>query len=268
MLRRSFACFLFGLIVSQTGTAQHCFRVFGEESAAVVGTQPPQGTTGSKGLIIVVFGGSTTAPRGSLRIFAKVLEEQLAPVTVINAGVPGNTTRLARERFERDVLSHRPDFFTIYFGTNDSAVDVFKGATEPRVSINEYEQNLTWMIKQLLTRRIQPILITPNPIAWTDELKALYGNPPYRPDDPDGWNVILKDYVAVVRRVARTLNVPLVDTYQLFKSYAAAGGHDLHDLLLDGMHPNDLGHKIIADRLIDIIRTSNVAGGAARHHRT
>src|SRR5262245_43599169 len=68
-------------------------------------------------LVIVVFGCSSTAPRGSLKIFAKHLEERLGtperPVRVINAGVPGNTTRDACERLNRDVIAYHPSFVTI-----------------------------------------------------------------------------------------------------------------------------------------------------------
>ena len=48
---------------------------------------------------IVAFGDSTTAVRGSTTIYARLLQEELHNVRVINAGVPGNTTELARQRF-------------------------------------------------------------------------------------------------------------------------------------------------------------------------
>lgn len=216
---------------------------------------------------IVAFGDSTTAPRGGVRVFAAVLEERLVRegdhARVINAGIGGNNTRQARERLTRDVIEHHPLVVTLSFGINDSAVDVFDGATQPRVPLPEYEKNLAHMVQQLQDAGILPILMTPNPVAWTDELKKLYASPPYRPDDADGWNVLLKDYAEAVRRIAAAREVPLVDTDRLFRAYAAEPGHDLHDLMTDGMHPNDAGHAIIAVHLAGLIRTTPMSSPGA-----
>ena len=48
---------------------------------------------------VVAFGDSTTAARGSTRVYASVLQEELRNVRTINAGVSGNTTEMARKRF-------------------------------------------------------------------------------------------------------------------------------------------------------------------------
>jgi lysophospholipase L1-like esterase len=180
------------------------------------------------------------------------------PIRVINAGIPGITTRQAREQIDRDVIAHHPDIVSLSFGINDSAVDVFKQASEPRVPLEEYKQNLTWMVERLQSRKIRPILMTPNPVAWTDELIKLYGKPPYRPNEPNGWNVLLKNYAQVVRAVAKDQCVRLVDTYALFAEYASRPNHNLNDLMLDGMHPSNPGHEIIANHLMKLItkRTS------------
>src|SRR2546428_86279 len=134
-----------------------------------------------------------------------------------------------------------------------------RGKTEPRVPLREYEENLSWIVDQLRSQGIQPILMVPNPVTWTDVTRKYWSKPPYRTDDPDGWNVLLKPYLKAVRRVAKTRKVPLVDIYKLFKSYAAVPGHNLNDLLLDGMHPNDLGHTIIANHIIEIINTAQAS---------
>ena len=55
---------------------------------------------------LVAFGDSTTAPRGELIVYSKLLQEELPgrgmPVRVINAGVGGNNTEPARARFARE----------------------------------------------------------------------------------------------------------------------------------------------------------------------
>jgi lysophospholipase L1-like esterase len=209
-------------------------------------------------ITVVAFGDSTTAPRDTIQVFAERLEGKVGygerKIHVINAGVPANTTRQARARFLTDVVAHHPEFVTILFGINDSAVDVFDSKTTPRISLQEYEENLRWMISELRSRQIRPILLTPNPVAWTDQLRKLYSTAPYRPEAPDGWNVLLKDYAATVRDVGSTERVPVVDSYQIFDSITSAPGHARNDLTLDGMHPNNAGHVLLAEHILHILR--------------
>ncbi len=215
---------------------------------------PPEGEP----LTIVAFGSSTTAPRGSLVVYAMLLEWQLADegrnVRVINAGLGSDTTVSARARFDRDVLAHDPDLVIIQLGLNDAAIDVWKDATEPRVPIEEYERNLEYFVEALKGRGTKVILMTPNPLRWTEKLKGLYGKPPYNPEDPDGFNFLLQEYAERVRRVAARHDVPLVDTYRVFQQFGEVEGQSVDDLLLDGMHPNDRGHEIEADLLLKRIR--------------
>lgn len=211
----------------------------------------------AKPTVLVAFGDSTTAPRGPLRNFTVLLQEGFksggASFVVINAGIGGHNTNQARERFQQDVLHHKPDVVTIWFGLNDSCIDVWKGAAEPRVLKDRYEENLRCFVKTLKSIGAQAILMTPNPCAWTDELKRLYGKPPFDPNDPDGYNILVRQYAAVVRSVAESEKVPLIDVYRIFDDYAGPDKNRLHNLLLDGMHPNDAGHRIIADQLMRIL---------------
>jgi lysophospholipase L1-like esterase len=92
--------------------------------------------------------------------------------------------------------------------------------------------------------------MTPNPIRWTLKLKTLYGKAPYAVDDPDGFNKLLLTYAASVRKLAKEHQVPLIDIYQIFQDYNRQPNQSIDTLLLDGMHPNDRGHQIIAKILI------------------
>ena len=80
-------------------------------------------------------------------------------------------------------------------------------------------------------------------------MKALYDKAPYEPQNPDGMNQLLRLYTQTARKVARTENVTLVDVAKAFESYAHEGRLSMDDLLLDGMHPNQQGHRLIADLL-------------------
>jgi len=216
-------------------------------------------------ITIVTFGDSTTAPRGPLKVYSQILQEEFSPhgqsVRAINSGVGGNSTQRAVARFERDVLAHNPDVVIIQFGINDSAIDVWKDppATEPRVSVERYTANLRYFVQTLKKRQSQVILMTPNALAWTDKLREMYGTPPYVPDDKDGFNVLLKEYAERTRAVATEENVPLIDVYNLFQQYGKGEGQKISGLLLDGMHPNTLGHRKVADAILTELRRSGTS---------
>lgn len=208
-----------------------------------------------KPFTIVAFGDSTTAPRGALTVYARLLQDELTAkgraLLVVNAGVGGNTTEMARARFEKDVLARNPDLAIVQFGINDAAVDVWKKppATQPRVDLPRYESNLREFVVRLKSAGVRVIVMTPNPLRWTPKLKEMYGRAPYSPDDPDGFNVLLKDYSEAARRVAREEQAALVDIFQAFLDYGTKSGQAVDDLLLDGMHPNEKGHRLIAEAL-------------------
>jgi lysophospholipase L1-like esterase len=206
--------------------------------------------------VIVAFGDSTTAVRGELKIYAsllaKELPEQGLPVRIINAGVGGNHTNHARARFEKAVLAHEPEVVIIQFGINDAAVDVWKNppATESRVSLADYEKNLRFFVETLVKRQVSVVLMTPNPLRWTPKMREMYGKPPYLTDDVDGFNVKLRDYAEKVRQIAKSEKVPLIDVSQAFEDFGKKDGQSVDDLLLDGIHPNDRGHRLVADLLM------------------
>jgi lysophospholipase L1-like esterase len=72
----------------------------------------------------------------------------------------------------------------IMFGINDAAVDVWKtpSATESRVSLANYRQNLTAMIRTLKGQGLRVVLMTSNPVHGNDKTKIMYGHPPHDPD--------------------------------------------------------------------------------------
>ncbi len=201
---------------------------------------------------VVAFGDSTTAPREAVRTYPELLAERFPRCKFTNAGIPGNTTRMARERFGRDVTAHRPEIVVIQFGINDSTVDTWKQppALESRVPLYEYEDNLRYFIRELRKIGCRPILMTPNPLCWTEKLKSMYGCAPYDPGEEDGFNVILVRYVAAVKSVAESEGVEFFDIYSAYRNYCGMHGLSLRDLLPDGMHPDNAGHRLVADLLM------------------
>ena len=197
---------------------------------------------------IVTFGDSLTAPRPGVITYSDVLQKDLREqgVEMINSGVPGNTSTQARARFDTDVLAKHPDLVIIQLGANDAAIDVWKDprATGPRVDIGTYRDNLEYFVRTLRERKSAVILMTPNRFAWTPRLRRLYGKPPYSATSDDGFNFMLDRYSDAVREIAGRDNVKLVDAAKAVPASA----------LLDGMHPNSDGHRIVADLLLPLVR--------------
>jgi len=210
---------------------------------------------------IVMFGDSTTASRGSLKVYADRVEIALqgigSSLGVHNAGIGGNTTRDARKRMQTDVLQYKPRLVVMQFGINDSAVDVWKNppATMPRVPLAEYLLNLRIMITAAQNAQAKVILMTTNPLRWTSKLRELYGKPPYNADAEDGFESLnLTKYNEALRKLATELKLPLVDVHAAYPAFAAKNKTTIEEMLLDGMHPGDIGHQLVAQLLVPVIR--------------
>ena len=204
---------------------------------------------------VVTFGDSTTAQRGPVEVYTTQLQEKFPSAEFLNKGMGGNTTTMAAERFQADVLASQPGVVIIQFGINDAAVDVWKTppATESRVSLDAYGNNLRSFVTQLRKIGAGAILMTPNQVRWSPAMIEKYGRPPYDPEDPQGFTSILGTYAERMRQVAKELDVPLVDIYALYDAKELKTSPCL-ELLSDGMHPSRGGHALVAETLEPVLR--------------
>jgi lysophospholipase L1-like esterase len=213
-----------------------------------------------KKIKIVAFGNSITATRSTVdQVFAQrlpfLLLEKGIKAEVINSGIPGSHTgsikdhdlfkiRHGRDRFQSDVLAHNPDVVIIGFGTNDAHIDEASPEGASRIPLADYKRNLEFMIHKLRAKEIKVILLAPN------GLKGKY---------PEYQNDRLKQYVAVVNELSKKYQTGLVNNFDLFSSYKVDGIPSADDLLLDGVHPNEKGHALIADKICkEIIKIAMV----------
>ena len=213
-----------------------------------------------KPIRIVALGDSTTEAgwEGNAKsVYPERLEAALEArgiaVEMINAGISNTTSRQAVQRLDADVRRFDPDYVIIQFGINDSWIDASLGRTEPRLTLDEYAGYLRTIIATMRADGAKPILMTANPMRWSE----LYGDELRDPalgfdfDDPRGINRLLDDYSQRVRKIAREQNVLLVDVSERFEAYDRIPGQSIGDLLLpnDDIHPNDAGHALIAEWL-------------------
>lgn len=201
-------------------------------------------------LVIVAFGNSITAERKNVeQVFVKrlpgLLSQQGGKAKAINSGVGGSHTgrqidhdlfEIAHgmDRFQSQVLDHKPHLVTIGFGTNDSYIDNKNPEGSSRIPLEDYRANLKYFITNIQAVGWKIVLIAPNILG------ARYG---------DFQNERLLEYVKVVRKLSRKYNTGLVDNYKLFQKYAKRKNISFENLMSDGCHPNDEGHALIARHL-------------------
>jgi acyl-CoA thioesterase I len=146
-----------------------------------------------------------------------------AVINVIVTAIGGENARRGAERFDADVLCHKPDVLLIDYSLNDRAI----GLEPARVAWQQ-------MIDVAKSRGIPVILLTPTP-----DLKSEFRDPA----DP------LAQHAEQVRNLARSNGVGLVDSLKAF-SDAISAGTDPKTLMSQNNHPNRQGHEIVARELI------------------
>lgn len=161
-------------------------------------------------------------------LFHRRLKERF-PNAVINmmvTAIGGEDSSGGCERFERDVLSRRPDLVTIDYGLNDR-----------NRGLDAAEKAWRKMIELAQSQGVKVILLTP---THDDSVMC---NPV-----SDKWTA-LTAHAEQIRRLASEYRVGLADSFAAFDSYISSGGN-IRDLLSWPNHPNRKGHKLVAAELM------------------
>ncbi len=146
-----------------------------------------------------------------------------AVINVIVTAIGGEDSQAGAGRFEKDVLSHRPDVLLIDYGLNDRRIGLEKA-------------RLSWvsMIEKARSAGVKVILLTP-----TADTTAKLSDP----NDP------LNLHACQIRELARQYQVGLADSLTVFQRYVE-NGRKLQDLMSQANHPNYAGHKLVACELL------------------
>lgn len=158
-------------------------------------------------------------------------------IRVVNMGVSGDTVRHLYARWQTDVLNLRPQWLSVMIGAND----VWRQFDSPlqkeiHVGLDEYESTLDRLIAQTLPHIQGLVLMTPFYIE---------------PNRRDPMRARMDEYGAAVRRLAAKHGALLADTQAAFD--AALEHYYPATLGWDRVHPNHIGHMIIARCFLDAI---------------
>jgi lysophospholipase L1-like esterase len=147
-----------------------------------------------------------------------------AVINIINTSIGGEDSKSGAQRFESDVLIHKPDVLFIDYALNDR-----------RLGIDSAKVAWESMIQMALESDLKIILLTPSPDQKLD----------LKEDD-----TILDQHANQIRALSEKYQIGLVDTYTLFKKEINSG-IDLPSLMSQGNHPNEKGHALIAKGILE-----------------
>ena len=211
--------------------------------------------------VLVTLGESTTAGGWSSsreRCWANVLADLISdfqdePVRLVNSGIGANviSTRAplyeysgkpaANERIGKHVIAHDPDLLVISYGLNDA-----RGGTP----VEMLREELTSVINEI-RRECDPLIVLPGPYYMTD----------FTSYEHFGFanHAVFESFNFVTAQVAEATGCLFVDVYNAY------GGADwlVHH---DGVHANDLGHRVIANEIFKVL-AQHCSGLAARTKR-
>jgi lysophospholipase L1-like esterase len=196
---------------------------------------------------VIFFGDSITEagvqPGGYITQLREIIknESKADNFDLIGAGIGGNKVYDLYLRLESDVLSANPDIVVIYIGVNDVWHKQSHGTgTDP----DKFERFYLALIKKLKEKNIQVILCTPAVVGEkTDFSNQLDGD--------------LNSYSSIIRKIAATQALQLVDLRKAFLEYNLANNPDNKEsgiLTTDRVHLNEKGNKLVAEKIWEILK--------------
>jgi lysophospholipase L1-like esterase len=208
-------------------------------SAASALTATAQYVGPDKGQKLAFLGDSITQrgfqnPGGYVNLVALGLKESGHEITVVPAGISGNTSRDMIARLQRDVIDKKPDWMTLSCGVND----VWHHAGG--VDLETYKKNITSILDQCAAAKIKVVVLTATMIGEEQANKD---------------NQTLIAYNDFLRHIAKERKLPLADLNaaeqaELATRKAADPKATGNRLSVDGVHMNGYGDQMMATGIL------------------
>lgn len=209
-----------------------------------------------KGKTINFLGDSITEGCGATcveAIYHSLLKEKYGLKEVRNYGIGG--TRIARQteitslKRDRDfilragMMEPDADIVVVFGGTNDFGSGQAPLGTLDNTDMHTFYGGVHTLVKLLIERYCGKTIVFVTPTHRGNE-ESLLGT--WKPDGVE--QRPLKEYVQAIKDVCEYYSVPVLDLYSCGE---LRGNCPLwyKEYMPDGLHPNDEGHKILADKL-------------------
>ena len=132
-------------------------------------------------------------------------------ITFVNSGIGGTTSQFGVARVEENVLTHRPDFVLIEFAVNDDNTEFFRETYEG-------------LIRRVFGAEFAPAVLLMNNVRYDDGINA---------ED-------------MHLEIAKAYQLPMVSMKSTIWPPVKEGLLDRRDITPDDLHPNDMGHSLVA----------------------
>ena len=174
---------------------------------------------------------------GYPKIFAEIYNTLFPDnkVTFVNRGVSGDRTNNLLDRYEKDFKAVNPDFISIMIGINNTwrNFDGHEDYCSAERFENEYEELLSKIKADMPDAKILII----EPFAFTAH------------PERNTWQEDLDGKRDAAKRLAFKYADWYIPMYEILTE-ASETEFDMYDLSADGVHPESLGHSVIATEIL------------------
>ncbi|MDE6202175.1 MAG: SGNH/GDSL hydrolase family protein [Lachnospiraceae bacterium] len=141
-----------------------------------------------------------------------------AKIKYVNAGIGGTTSQFGAARVEDHLLKYAPDFVLTEFAVNDENTEFF-------------EETYEGLIRKIYGNVCSPAVLLMCNVRYDDGTNAeqMHG------------------------KIAQAYQIPMVSMKAAIWPEVEAGRIQRHDITPDNLHPNDAGHKLVAEVIIDFL---------------
>jgi acyl-CoA thioesterase I len=164
--------------------------------------------------------------------YVRLVAQKLPDRRVINVGISGNRVVDLRDRWHIDVVQQKPEILSVYIGINDTWR---RYDDHDRTTTESFEADYRACLADL-GGAATLILVEPFVLPVTEEQEL--------------WHEDLDGKRAVVVQLAEEFGAGFVPLQSLLA--AAAEDHGAAALAQDGVHPTELGHRMIADAWLEV----------------
>jgi len=197
--------------------------------------------------------------------FAEIIQRRFRGI-IHNAGRFGSVITKGISTLQRDVLSKKPDIVVVEFGGNDcdfnweEIAQNPQGEFNPKTTLNHYITALQEMIQKLREEGIVPVLMTLPPLDADKYFKWISKNNETSAHNILSWlgtvNRIYwwhERYNSAIIDVAEEMKVRWIDVRSAFLKTM-----DYREYICeDGIHPNEQGHRLIADKILQYMEKNH-----------
>ena len=186
-----------------------------------------------KSIRIVALGDSLTygwmVEKGYIDFLDEMLKKKYpkATITIINRGLPGDTSRGGLFRLQKHVIEENPDLVLLQFALNDALTGF---------TVDEFYSNMKSMVEQIQQDTSAEILLMTSPLIYDRVMQRM-----------------AEPYYGRIITLAAEKKLPLAQVHEYW-GQKISGGVEHRGLVQDDLaHPTVEGHLLMAEAVMEML---------------